>query len=482
MYHAGYGGVVRVAGSDLAIAMVVKDDDLGPHTEQEVQETYSTLQGKFPNAQIVPTNLTEIANSVEPYRNTLPVVRSEIGDTWIHGVASDPLKLSRFRELARLRQGWIEQGRFAIGDATDVGLLRSVLLEVEHTWGTDTKTWLDFDHYTPTDLSSMLATKNYKVVQFSWQEKRQDLFTGIASLPPALRNEVQTAIGSLTAQSPQLRKPVPFPVENEIDTPHFVIGIDPKTGGIQRLLNKASRREWASSDHQLARFSYQTLSQHDYSQFLADYVMSEEDWAKKDFGKPNIEHFGAKSQEWFPSVVDLHYEEENGKHRALVQLAIDDPDALHSGRASFPQKMYLEILLPKEQPVVQLNFFWFQKPATRLPEALWLSFQPIAPNATSWMLEKSGEAVSPFEVVPSGNRHMHALSKGFSYKDEESEFSVETIDAPLVALGVKSPLYFSNLQPDLSAGVHCNLFNNAWGTNYIMWFGEDMRFRFALRA
>ena len=65
---------------------------------------------------------------------------------------------------------------------------------------------------------------------------------------------------------------------------------------------------------------------------------------------------------------------------------------------------------------------------------------------------------------------------------ESGDFLVETLDAPLVTLGVKSPLYFSNRQPDMTAGVHCNLFNNAWGTNYIMWFGEDMRFRFILRA
>ncbi len=109
----------------------------------------------------------------------------EIGDTWIHGVASDPLKVARYREVARLRQNWIAQGKFAVGDATDVALLRHLLLEVEHTWGTDTKTWLDFDHYTPSDLAPMLDTKNYKVVQFSWQEKRQDLFTAnrYATLP-----------------------------------------------------------------------------------------------------------------------------------------------------------------------------------------------------------------------------------------------------------------------------------------------------------
>ena len=144
--------------------------------------------------------------------------------------------------------------------------------------------------------------------------------------------------------------------------------------------------------------------------------------------------------------------------------------------------MYLEMLLPKAEPVIQLNFSWFQKPATRLPEALWLSFNPIASDPAGWVLEKSGQPVSPSDVVVSGNRHMHALSKGFGYKDESGAFFVETLDAPLVTLGTKSPLCFSNRQPDLSAGVHCNLFNNAWGTNYVMWSGEDMHFRFVLRA
>lgn len=90
--------------------------------------------------------------------------------------------------------------------------------------------------------------------------------------------------------------------------------------------------------------------------------------------------------------------------------------------------------------------------------------------------------MSPFEVVAGGSRHLHAVSSGFRYSDGGQSFFVETLDAPVIALGEKSPLNFSKSQPDLSGGVHCNLFNNAWGTNYIMWFGEDMRFRFILHA
>jgi hypothetical protein len=481
-YHHGYGGVVRVPKSDLAIAIVVRDDNSGPHTLEEIRETYATLGRRFPNARIIPTNLTEIANSVDVHRDCLPVLTNEIGDTWIHGVASDPVKVARYREIARLRQTWLSDGKFAVGDATDVALLRNLLLEVEHTWGTDTKTWLDFDHFIPKDLAVMLDTKNYKVVQFSWQEKRQDLFAGISALPPALRDQAQTAVHSLEAVPPQMTGSTSHPTAREIETQHFIVGIDPTTGAIHRLSYKKAKREWASSDHPLGLFSYQTLSQRDYGRFFDSYVISNEDWAKKDFGKPNIERFGAESREWQPSLAELQIEEDQQGHHLLARLQVNDMEAQRTGRASFPEMMYLELLMPKAEPVIHLNFSWFQKPATRLPEALWLTFHPIAPDPKGWMLEKSGERVSPMDVVRSGNRHMHAVSKGFGYKDESGSLFVDTLDAPIVTLGVKSPLCFSNREPDLSAGIHCNLFNNAWGTNYIMWFGENMNFRFLLHA
>jgi hypothetical protein len=60
-------------------------------------------------------------------------------------------------------------------------------------------------------------------------------------------------------------------------------------------------------------------------------------------------------------------------------------------------------------------------------------------------------------------------------------FVIETLDAPVIALGVKSPIFFTRDQPDLSQGLHFSLYNNTWGTNYVQWFGEDMRFRFILR-
>ena len=77
---------------------------------------------------------------------------------------------------------------------------------------------------------------------------------------------------------------------------------------------------------------------------------------------------------------------------------------------------------------------------------------------------------------------MHAVSADLLTKTARGSLEIETLDAGLVSLGEMSPIYFSKAQPDLSNGVHFNLFNNGWGTNYVQWFGEDMRFRFVLKA
>ncbi len=495
MYHWDYSGIARVPGSNIALVTRVRDDNSGPHTADEIRRMHSQLEQQFPKAEIVACNLTDMAKAIMPYREKLPVVSEEIGDTWIYGVGSDPLKVARFREVARLREKWIAGGSFRVGDATDVALLRRLLLEAEHTWGTDTKTWLDFDNYKPADLGRMLETKNYKVVQFSWQEKRQDLLDAVAALPQPLRGEAETAIEGLTPKQPVIRTGTQS-AGKPIETVHFVLQIDAKTGAIVRLRSKATAREWAGDANPIGLVAYQTLSKADYDTFIKSYLTTTEDWAFKDFGKPNIERFGAASHTWLPGTASVLVEETADGHRIVVRPRFKDEEAFQSGRASFPRRVYLELLLPRAAPEIHMTLTWLGKPATRLPEALWLTFNPLTADEKGWTLDKSNEMVSPFEVVESGNRHMHALTKGFEYHEGANSFTVETLDAPLVAVGERTPLLFSNAQPDLhtagketsagtpelSHGIHSCLFNNAWGTNYIMWYGEDARFRYVLRA
>lgn len=483
MYHWEYGGTALVPGSDLALVTSVRGDNSGPHKPEEIDRIHAGLAARFPNAQIEACNLSDMAAAIAPYRDKLPVVTDEIGDTWIYGCASDPKKVARYREIARLRENWIAQGAFTVGDATDLQLLRRLLLAAEHTWGTDTKTWLDFDNYAPADLARMLDAKKYKVVEFSWIEKRQDLLDAVATLPAAHREEAQVAIERLEPVWPVIApKAVANAAGKPIETEHFALEIDAKTGAITRLKSKASGREWASKKNPIAQFAYQTLSMEDYRTFMASYLTTKADWALKDFGKPNIDRLGAKNEDWLAESAETSVETTDEVTRIVVALKLKDDAAFNSGRAAFPQKVFMELTLPKAEPVIHLAVSTFGKPATRMPEAMWVTFNPIAEDAKGWTLDKSGQAISPLEVVESGNRHMHGVWKGFEYSGGGNHFAVETLDAPVVALGERTPLLFSNDQPDLSKGIHSCLYNNAWGTNYIMWYGEDVRARYVLRA
>ncbi len=480
MYHrTAYGGVVRVPGSDLAIAVEVRNDNSGPHTIDEIHRIFAKLRRQFPGAAVRASNLTEIANAVQKYQDNLPAFTQEIGDTWIYGVASDPTKIARYRELLRLRAEWVRQGKIVPADAIDLAFLSKFALAVEHTWGTDTKTWLDFDHYTPQALSSMLPAPNYRTVTGSWVEKRRDIDDGVDALPGPLRAEAKTRLIALTPAMPDMANMQELKPGSLIETQHFRVRLHPKTGAITLLENKSTGVRFASDQNPLALFTYQTLSQDDYDRFLKSYITVQTDWAPKDFGKPNVGRFGAQSRRWNATKATVWHAQAEEAERVFVQLDLGDQAA--DAVTAWPEKVFLRIDLPHDTPALNVDLSWFGKRANRMPEALWLTFQPEAGEQKRWQLSKLEQTVSPFDVVSGGNRHMHAVIGPVTYRDEKRSMSIESLDAAVISLGEMSPIYFSRDQPDLSKGFHYSLFNNGWGTNYVQWFGEDARFRFRLK-
>eukprot|EP01043_Picozoa_sp_COSAG02_P094553 COSAG02_NODE_30977_length_541_cov_1.398190_1_plen_121_part_10 len=65
----------------------------------------------------------------------LPVVETEMGDTWSHGPPSDPLKVSMFRTLTRKRRQCLEDGRCTNQDHRFYNFSRLLLKNAEHDWG-----------------------------------------------------------------------------------------------------------------------------------------------------------------------------------------------------------------------------------------------------------------------------------------------------------------------------------------------------------
>ncbi len=500
LYHRlGYGSTLQIPGSNLAIDVEVRGDNSGPHTPEEIAAIYTRLREQFPGAAIHAASLTEVANAVDAYRDKLPVLTEEIGDTWIYGVPSDPLKVARYRELSRMRRQWIATDRFAAADPTDLKLLRRALLSVEHTWGTDTKSYLDDDHYRPADLVKVLDQHGYEVMQTSWQEKRDDLFLGISTLPEPLQREANTRLAALIPSAPVTASRTPQDPTQTIRTRHFYVGLDPETGAIRWLQSRANGHSWASADHPLALFTYQTLSAADYVDYRSRYIRLTADWAKRDFGKPGIDKFRATSQLWHPRLVACWAETTPTGHRILIHSQIDDPVAMTTGNMAWPTDIYLELDLPNSEPAVHLRLVTLGKPINRLPEAMWLSFNPIHPKGeaahagepsasslsrSAWTVDKVGQSVALTDVVRGGGRSMHAVAERINLNTPPGRpsFSLDTLDAPVIAFGDLTPLDFSRQLPPKDAPAHVCLFTNAWGTNYIQWAGGEWAYRFILRA
>ena len=102
--EGGLNSTVTVPCSSHALALNWRHDNDGPAGLDEVLDIYAHLRKEFPGAKIIASTLDAFAEEMAKAKDCLPVVESEMGDTWAHGPPSDPLKVSMFRTLTRKRR------------------------------------------------------------------------------------------------------------------------------------------------------------------------------------------------------------------------------------------------------------------------------------------------------------------------------------------------------------------------------------------
>jgi hypothetical protein len=484
MYHkSSYGEGMAVPGLEEAIQFAFTNDNEGPQSPEAVRAIYRQVRDAYPNAEVQASTLDAFARAVLPIKDRLPVVTAEIGDTWIHGVGTDPRKAAQFRALQRLRQRWLSSGLAKAGDPHLFRFSQNLLLVAEHTWGLDIKVHLaDFDAYATEAFQARLGQANYRKVETSWAEQRAYLEQAVQALgntPMAV--EARAALRDLEPRAPDQRGFMRiYDTTEPVDTAQFTVRFNER-GAITGLQDRTSGLRWASPGHELAAFTYQTFSQADYDRYYRQYNRNKRQtrlWALPDFTKPGMASAQSESREWLPTLQALWHRHEARGDTLLAELACP---AEATRRYGCPRRLTNEFFFPRNEATISLTFQWFQKGACRLPEALWLSFCPRLAQPAVWKLEKMGQFISPLEVMRHGNRRLHAIDRGAFYDDGFSSLALESLDAPLVAPGERSLLSFTQRQPDLRQGLHFNLYNNIWGTNHPMWYDEDARFRFQLR-
>jgi hypothetical protein len=506
MYNAGgYGGAATVGQGGSALYLAHTDDNLGPQTTTQVVATLRDVRARFPEHEVKASTLDAFAAEVEPVREGLPIVREEIGDTWIHGTGSDPWKTAGLRALMRLRGKWAAGKVFSAGDDAFRRFSEGLLMVAEHSWGMDAKTHLgDYESYprrdfeaarqrdvvtraTPGELAftdrfrRRAGPQSYGKIQASWNEQRAYLRSAVAALGDTPRG--REAARALDEGRPRKvtggRKVGPSVLGRPMRIGGFAARFDTATGALVSLVDPESGLDWAGSGHALGLFRYQSFSSDDYERFLREYLVNLDDeetrsWALPDYGRLGLTREHSRSGLFQPRAAPARRQDDR------ISFDLELP-LLPRKKYGAPRELQLTYACPRSGSVLDIELAWFGKPANRMPEAAWMSFAPWSTAADRWELHKMGQWLSPLDVVSQGARNLHGIAQGVRLSRAGQRLVIESADAHLVAPGAPRLLQFDDSQPPIERGMHFCLHNNVWGTNFPLWYDDDGRFRFRLR-
>lgn len=453
-YQQDYGTENLLPGGKIAVSINFTGDNHGPHSYEKVKEIYAELHKRYPNAKLIGASFNEIAQELMGMREALPVVTSEIGDTWIYGYGSAPVRMAKFRKLSSLYSQWLREkkldknGDEALDFAVELGLI------AEHTQGMDIKTHLrNWDKY---DMDKFLAARSsepFRKVEQSWKEIDEYIGNAIAYLPKNLQKEALTEM-------------------QRIDRPEMVT--IPSDKG--EYSEKAWNMTLLNGLLKVGGLSYQMFDSKDYDQYLNRYLRARYGWALDDIGKTGLDKSNAVSAYLSAQVVRQIVKKGGKGTRIVTDLVF--PRQSGVDERVYPEKMQVNSLLYKSGKKADIALTIYHKPAVRLPEAYWLSFH--AEDILSIVAEKLGANVNLLDVVERGNRQMHGIDRYVDLITTSGTIRIWSEAAFLVNVGEARGLAYSTEYPDKRGGIHFNLSNNLWGTNFSMWNEGSLTYRFTV--
>lgn len=454
IYNGEYGDFTILGDTGVALYFAHTNDNLGGQTPEEVEETFAALREKVPGAELVAADLNDVAYVLREIESTLPVVTDEIGDTWIHGVGSDPKKVAEFRAL---------EGVFArLPEGDDKEILGGALMLIpEHTWGLDEKTHLnDKLNFSRSDFEAHRNDYGFKKMECSWLEQRKFYLDIFNSLSDSAKVEYLRALSETTAKydfSVSGKRVAEFtPIKIGAYTVEF------NDRGEIICLSK-NGKILADESHKLLSLMYEQFCYDDYMRFHKRYHRIEDDWAFEDFTKIGMDRAVKKYESFYPEAAVYSDGDSVTVNYSFCEKARKECGA--------PEVIQIKLTFGES---IRITLGMFGKPANRIAEALWVGF---CVNDKEPKIRKLGTFIDPKKVVSRGGRNLHATDYGVKY----NECEIVSYDASLVSPGLPHLVDFVNVVPDEKEGVYFNLYNNTWGTNFPMWYDEDTQYRFELK-
>lgn len=529
-YSFQYGAPCYVEGMEEVLEFAHTGDNLGPQSAEDIEAEMARIQALYPNARVEASTMDAYAEKLFACKDLLPVVEEEIGDTWIHGVASDPLKIMRYRALLELKNKWERQGRFSPEHESYEPFMRNLLLVAEHTWGLDYKKYLaDFTNWEKKDFQAareadvttldFLTNRNANMLQVlqadfrkyrggvfngsyafyesSYEEQMEYIFQAAGSLPEELARETEQELGRLEEGCrPWSEAAIAKDSGTEaamVEKGAAVIGTQDKAeeilapcehvrlgryeaafgGGGELIYLAKDGKEWIRQGC-FGRLGYTTYNAadcvHNYYCYNRAF-RQHQSWSEADFSKPGLEFAEQLEHREYPfGAVRM----ERRENTVLIWLRGDKQAAEEYG---CPRQACIRYEFTGH---IKCSVSWQGKDANRMPEALWFDMNFDVANPYRWRMRKMGQLIMPLDVVKGGNRRQHCVEEMY-YDGADGQISVKNIHAPLISVGGRWLYGDYRMLPNVSDGYSYCLFNNKWGTNFKMWCEEDCTFEYEIR-
>jgi len=450
--------------------------------------------------------------------DALPVYHQEMGDTWIYGVPSDPLKLSKFRAAQRLRGRCLMEKKCSLESDTFFNFSRFLLKNGEHTFGGTVKFIgknLSTTVWSNEQLEVALHTDpemtHFSRFRDTWYEQRRigidyamealsetkdenerDLYQSIVEEFEYLDN---VEIPDITDSTEWIKMDIDgdrtFEVSMNGNSKYNVI-FDSVHGAIKSLYNAKGNHFVNTTDlpadSGIGLFLYQTYTADNFSTFWNEYVANP--------APCNLE-FCKNGLSEHANFTDIQY----NAYQRIIQFYRNKNDENvflgHYDLGEDSEFLHKEFGAP-EQMMVKFNFsspfetgngetadgFGIElkvisKQYTRLPETLWMTFTPNI-QFDDVFVNKSGEYVDINNVMTNGTYHLHSVDPNGCVRSVfgKNEIRIYPLDVSVASF---MPLGFSTFTDIVtpfvesveSHGCALSLFNNFWGTNYPQWYPFD---------
>ncbi len=504
------------------LAVLMTGDNKGLPSAEEVAAVRGAI-AKMPGVTLHFGTMDDFYKAIEAEKPDLPVVRGDMVDPWIHGLASMPVEAGIARNNSPLTSalGLLDTELRASGLATgDLAapldtVYENAMLFGEHTYGASSQ----WDGAWKNGVGGYLygeawekarAEGKYKAVEASFDDKREyirkahaivtdELDTRLALLAKSVKtdgdrivvfNPLPWARSGVVEVKPGVTffaENVPaggwktFPLagakpsgaeektdKSVIETAHYKVTLDLKRGGLASLVDKATGRELAdtASPYAFGQFLHEKFSEAQTRDYYNRYSIH----IAACYGliKPHMPKDAAYAASTPTGWTATLRRDATGQ---TITLTAADTLGLAKG-------VTIAFTFPDSAPTVDTTLRITGKTADPIPEGGWLCF-PAAAQSPRFLLGRAGGVMDlAKDQITGGNRYLYGVAGGASITSPDgSGLGLCAIDAPTLSFGEPGlwKYDFTFLPKDPIAFVH--LYNNMWNTNYPYWIDGDITSR-----